>query len=862
VAETLRLNLIDRCRTEGPEAHGSAEFRKAAEHARIGYRTIQDPSQADGGLLLVIGNADGKLVRGLARENGIELPLGEESAVFQELRSGSRRILLISGGGEAGLMYALLELTERLRHEGASALLEPRPFSESPELAVRGVNRFIMGPLDDEWFLSDEFWLYFLDNLARCRLNRFVFITGYDSAYMSPPYSYFVRIPGADSVKVRGLTDERRESNLARLRKIGALCADRGIEFFLGIWQQLPFETGQGLLVEGLPADEVGLAAYCAKGLREILVRCPEIRGLHLRVNFEAGVGTQTTAEAFWNSLTDEVASCGRKVKLDLRAKGLTDGMISHALGLGLDLSVPTKYWCEQTGLPHHMTQMRSEELSQLDNLNHSRRYSYGNLLKRPRRYDMIYRLWNLGATNLFVWGDPDWTRRFCASMAVGEALGFEFASPLSLKGGHFFLQKDPWQLFDDKSMVGYRFEDERYWYQYLLFGRIGYSERVEQEVFRREFSQRFGTAAGKEIARAYAVASRVIPLITASHMPVHPMEQYWPELTTGGALFQENQLNAHYRENTYGATEPSDSGLFYGIEEYARDSASGSLKAKYTPLQVAALFAAFSAGTRAALAAAAGASDLRHEPEYAATVLDFSMIADLADYHASKIEASLALARFKLQGNAAELRRCAVSTGEARAHWARLAQRGTGTYHKPLEFGAGTSTGRTGHWADQLVELDRDLATLRSMAGPDVEKGTGTAGRDTEPVRVETHGRSARVRLGGLLESPTTAIAGEKFRVAYHPDPFEVDLSPILRYRRADQTEGPFKSIPMEWSGDCFEATVDGSYIIQEFDLLLYVAVIADAETTLMAPGLYHPDFSMPYLFISVVEGRRAENR
>jgi predicted transcriptional regulator len=35
--------------------------------------------------------------------------------------------------------------------------------------------------------------------------------------------------------------------------------------------------------------------------------------------------------------------------------------------------------------LPYHIPIMRSEELAQLDNFNHSRRYSYADMLRKPR---------------------------------------------------------------------------------------------------------------------------------------------------------------------------------------------------------------------------------------------------------------------------------------------------------------------------------------------------------------------------------------------------------------------------------------------------------------------------------------------
>jgi hypothetical protein len=249
-----------------------------------------------------------------------------------------------------------------------------------------------------------------------------------------------------------------------------------------------------------LARNEDELGNYCAAGLKELLTQCEEIEVLQLRVNHEAGVGDQNTNEIFWKKLIAATSEVSRKVKLDLRAKGLTDGMIQYALEKGLELAVPTKHWCEHIALPYHLSQMRNEELTRLYNLNHSRRYSYADMLKRPRNYDIIYRLWNYGSNTLFLFGDPDYARRFTYSINYGQAVGFEITAPLTLKGGMSSIEGEPWPIFDDPELMYSKWEDERYWAWYLVFGRLGYSMDTCPEVWKREFRAHFGKAARIEI--------------------------------------------------------------------------------------------------------------------------------------------------------------------------------------------------------------------------------------------------------------------------------------------------------------------------------------------------------------------------
>ncbi len=75
------------------------------------------------------------------------------------------------------------------------------------------------------------------------------------------------------------------------------------------------------------------LADYCSQGLKTLINECPEIDGIQLRVNVEAGVGTLATSnDEFWEKCVSSVAAADRPVKIALRAKGLPDNVIRHAL--------------------------------------------------------------------------------------------------------------------------------------------------------------------------------------------------------------------------------------------------------------------------------------------------------------------------------------------------------------------------------------------------------------------------------------------------------------------------------------------------------------------------------------------------
>lgn len=868
------IALIDKTDSGGPAAFGKEELLQALAEREIRPEPIGHWSSGGDAGCLLIGTTADRQVRFLLEQQGVAYVQKPEGVIYQWCTAGAYTVLLVAGTDERGLMYALLELAERLRMEGADALERVADAIEYPEHRVRGLDRYIMGPHDDDWFYSDEFWQYYCRRLAYGRYNRFVFITGWDTSHFSPPYPFFVDVPGFDGITVPGFTAEDRSRNLRQLQRIGELCHRHGLDFFFGIWQQKPWTGSQEVLLHGIPEDELEFSEYCCAGLQALIEQCPPIDGLQFRVNMESGIGKfKDTNNDFWNMCIDAVAGAKRKVQLDLRAKGATNEMIQHAVETGLDVTVPTKFWCEHLGLPYHPTVLRHEELADIDNPNSSRRYSYGDMLRKPRWYDVIYRLWNYGSASIFLWGDADYAARFAQSCRLGDSAGFEVSAPLGLKGGHATVQKqmDPWTLFREPE-PGQRWEDERYWLWYKLFGRLGYASGTAPAVWMREFAWRFGAEAAPEIERLYRLSGKILPLITAFHMPVHPSLCYWPELSTGGALFAENNHTKDFNYNskvekniTYTVTEPSDPGLFARISEYVEQAAAGEAPAKYSPLQVRGWLRHLSAEIGVAVDRVERLPGMAEHVEFLSSRHDFLMLAHLAEYHARRIVASIEFHRHSLTGDSAYLQHCLAWMREARDSWEELVRLG-GKYADNLVFnaGAGSGLGRSGHWRDRLAELDSDIRQLEELIAGGAPAAGGPASADAAPAQAAAaESRTALdferppewVRSHRFTAHlPSEAPAGRDLAVTLRLEEAERFAAPVLlHYRHADQTAGEFRTAPMSAGADGFAGIIPGEYITPEWDLLVYFSTRDENGDPVLLPGIFHPDHPFPYFAASV---------
>ena len=226
------ISLIDRGASAASQ--GWRALLDALASRDIDAELIACP-RPDDVLAVVAGPVSDERVAALLRSGGVVYSDRPEGIVSCRCEwSPEREVVVLAGTDPRGMMYSLFDAADAVLDAGVAGLLETGCRVEYPQTAVRGLDRFIMGPLDDEWFLSEDFWRYYLHRLARCRFNRFVLVTGFDTAYFSPPYPFLVEVPGYESVHVTGLSRHRRDQNLGQLNEIGRMCHEHGLEFIFG----------------------------------------------------------------------------------------------------------------------------------------------------------------------------------------------------------------------------------------------------------------------------------------------------------------------------------------------------------------------------------------------------------------------------------------------------------------------------------------------------------------------------------------------------------------------------------------------------------------------------------------------------
>ncbi|MGH2525176.1 MAG: hypothetical protein ACRDG2_00380, partial [Actinomycetota bacterium] len=341
-------------------------LRTTLESKGDGVRVGDPSADSVDGTLLVAGGGDSDAARRLEAAGITTLTDPESLAIVPDDPRRSAGALLC-GADVRGLVYAVLELADRVEHaDEARAAVPSEPIVQRPENRVRSVTRLFCSEVEDKpWFHDETFWDRYLSMLVAQRFNRFSltlglgynYPRGVTDAYLYFAYPFLVSVPGYD-VRVPQLPDEERDRNLHMLRFISEQTTARGIDFQLGLWThafQWIDSPEAHHTIEGLTPDRH--AAYCRDAVRMLLDECPAIGGLTFRIHGESGVPERSWA--FWKTVFGGVESSGRRVGIDLHAKGLDERTLRDALETGMPVTVSPKFWAEHIGLPYHQAAIR-----------------------------------------------------------------------------------------------------------------------------------------------------------------------------------------------------------------------------------------------------------------------------------------------------------------------------------------------------------------------------------------------------------------------------------------------------------------------------------------------------------------------
>ncbi len=722
------------------------------------------------------------------------------------------------------------------------------PADPAPAVPVRGVTRLFVSEVEDKpWFYDREMWPAYLDMLAASGFNRFQLAVGigYDflrqvtDSYLVFAYPFLLDVPGY-KVRAGALPDAERDRNLETLRFISEQATNRGLHFQLGLWMHgyvWENSPNANYVITGLDASSH--APYCHDALAALLKACPAIAGVTLRIHGESGVAEGSYD--FWKSVFGGAAASGRKVELDLHAKGIDQQMIDTALATGLPVSVSPKFWAEHMGMPYLQAAIREQEMPRGEarglmalstGTRSFTRYSYADLLRADRRYRVIHRIWP-GTQRLLVWGDPVFAAGYARIFTTAGSSGVDLMEPLSFKGRRGSGKPGGRCAYADASLAP-RWDWQKYLRTYKVWGAALKNSEVRQ------------TVEGVELA--LEPASRILPIVTTAYGPSAANNTYWPEIYTAQPIVDPSKNNPYTdtpSPRTFGNASPFDPQLFAGVNEFAAELLKGERSGKYSPIEVAQwledLAQAATTQLRQADAAASATADARR------IAIDVEIQAALGRFFAARFRAGVLYAIHLQSGDASALNEALAFYRRARETWAAMAAKARPVYVADITFGE--QPWLRGHWTDRLAGIDADLDAMTKQSASLAKPAPAPSDARVKAAIAAAVGKPQRGSIA-CTHTPQDHLPSSE---ALYLE-LKAPQSAIARlwYRHLNQAERwqSHEMLPLPDS-DRYRASVPADYCNSTYPVQYYFEVRQGPDKAWLYPGFDATLSNQPYFVV-----------
>lgn len=835
-----------------PALYGVNKITEVLEAKKISYEKVNSLNEAKGKTILFLetnnGNEEAAQLLNTDKNN---LPQEPEALSIQKTNWQNKTVWEVRGYDDTGLMYALLDIADRLNWNKDSnfPFEEIKEITEKPDAKTRSVSIYTMNRAYwESRFYDEDYWSSYLDMLAKNRFNSLLVIFGYENGgFLAPCYPYFFNVEGFPEVKMDYITPSEQQKNLDALNQLIQMAHERGINFSVGIWDHIyrggvqrggipetndESEKLKSVLVSGL--DENNLIPYSLKALEKFVQVVPNLDGIQFRMHGESGLKREEM-DKFWYNVFQKMKEVSPELQFELRAKELPVSVIQSAQDLDVKFRIATKYWMEQMGLPFHPTHINRE--NQFD-----RRHGYADMLYYPKEYNMQWRLWTGGTSRILLWGDPDYVRRFSESSHLYDGEGFEINEPLATKMEAQPHDEKPFDLLNPEYQY-YDYEFERYWYFFKVFGRIGYNNEAPNEVMQKEFEIRFGNEAAPVLEEAINKASQVLPRIVASCLPYgcFPTTRGWPEKQRLGDLWE------------YAVAEGSDIQQFASFDTEAQLLIEGGETAKILPSENSQWLEQISLEIDALIDESENVIGTNNSKEYNSTTTDLRILSNLALFHSYRIPAAVSYRIFERTNNISALDEAIRHELNAIKIWRQIVEAAGDMYASDLKMGVreaeyiNINHHLCGHWKDELIYLEQGLAVLvQKRDNFKTESSVKTA-----PLYQATE-ISNNSSLFKVTHIPVTeAISGKSIKIDVNASATAGIKWVKLRYRNINQHQDyeTLEMFPTEEKNN-YSVIIPSKEINQKWNFMYFIELMDNNGR-----GTIYPDLNKetPYIFVEL---------
>jgi hypothetical protein len=456
----------------------------------------------------------------------IEASLSADLSDDQAYRISPGQVLSVDASGRAGLMYGLLRLAEQMRMYGAHDI---RAEERSPYLRYRGLK--INVPLDARtpgysddgdsarlniatmWTL--QFWQELLDRMATERYNLLCLwnLHPFPSMIKVPEFGEVGlddvmiadRLPTAHTIGV-GMTGrpDRRLSVVRRMtieqkiefwQQVMQYAADRCIEVIIFTWNVFNYGTEHSPYGITDRMDNPVTIDYLRASVRELFRTYPLLAGIgitageHMDRSEAGALRNQQWLRATYGAGIGDVLGRdpARKIRLIHRSHWADIGITSDVFA---DVPVAPEFSYKYSGAHLHAGSRPAyiDEDGFLDQLPSAARFW---LTVRDDDYYLMRP------------GDPGFVRSYLQQLPRQDRLNGFYLGSDGYTFGRDFLSRngpEPRQLIFDRQ-----------WYQYAMFGQLGFDPDLPDDYFVSRLALRYPGADVEALDRAWRSASLIM---------------------------------------------------------------------------------------------------------------------------------------------------------------------------------------------------------------------------------------------------------------------------------------------------------------------------------------------------------------
>jgi len=645
---------------------------------------------------IVLTTLDNKLMLGKMKKSGLSPDLSIKKEGFC-IRKGNNATIWVVGKDAAGLMYGGFELAEIISTSGIESVTN---LVQSPYMAMRGVKFNI--PLDvrtpsysdfsdaaqknmpEMWNL--DFWKEYIDSLAKFRYN-------YISLWNLHPFPSMVKVPEYPDIALndvhRSTTEWNENYNLNGMgfdapeivsnyevikqmtieekiefwRKVMRYGKERNVSFYIVTWNIFTYGTfGKYGITDKL--ENPVTRDYFRKSVRQMFLTYPDLAGIGL-----------TTGENMYQYSTQQKEDWA----FDTYGQGVLDVVKEQP-----DRKITFIHRQHQTGALE--IARKFAPLVDHPNVNFIFSFKYAQAhvyssTKQPFHQDFVDEIqkeknlktiWTLRNDDVyfFRWGAPDFVREFIQNIPYEVSEGYYYGSDQYVWGREF-LSTNP--------DLPRQTEIAKHWFQWMLWGRLGYNPKMGNDRFSQIIAQRFPGTDGGKLLETWQNASMIYPLVTGFHWGSLDFQWY---IESGQSRPYPAETPSGYHDvNRFISLPPHMGTDNVSIPEYVKAFVAKTSVKGTTPVELANRIIDHSDK------ALMGCRQIQANgnKELKATLEDIQSMSYLGKYYAHKILAATELALFRETLNPKNRENFLSQLNLSALYWRYYSSLSLSNYHNPL---------------------------------------------------------------------------------------------------------------------------------------------------------------------------------